>query len=246
MTEKQLGYGPVFVTGGAFKGHVMYYDDDQTDRTAICYAGHPVNFTSCYDVRVRFLRVPSIEDLLSRRDAIWREMVDIALHRQWNIDPRDIHDLWAEKDIIDDALFERRLIGEMAQIPSEKSIFLCHSSSDKGIVRMVNDDLRRMGATTWLDENNIKVGESIVGKISEGLKSSQFLLLFLSEDSIKSKWTTREWQSFLSRQLSGNNVTILPVLIEKCDIPPILSDIKYANFSDSYYSGLQELATALL
>jgi hypothetical protein len=29
----------------------------------------------------------------------------------------------------------------------------------KGIVRMVNDDLRRLGAEMWLDENNIKVGE---------------------------------------------------------------------------------------
>lgn len=110
---------------------------------------------------------------------------------------------------------------------------------------MVNDDLRRVGVNTWLDENIIKVGDSIIGKITEGLASFQVMALFLSTKSTESVWAKREWQSFLSRQLNGDTISILPILLEKCKIPEILSDIKYADFSDSYHAGFIQLCNAL-
>jgi hypothetical protein len=241
----EIPYGPVYVTGGRFRGRVLYYDDDETSSTAICYVGHPIDFVGAYDVPRRFLRNPLIDELLSRREAIWRILTDFAINKKWAVEPVDIHTLWSEKALIDDVLYERRMLGEMEHLPGEKTIFLCHSSADKGFVRMVNDDLRRLGATTWLDENNIKVGDSLVGKISDGLKTSQFLAVFLSPASVKSQWTTKEWQSYLSRQLAGNAVTVLPVLIEKCEIPAILADLKYANFTESYHEGLKELRAAI-
>ncbi|WP_374309917.1 toll/interleukin-1 receptor domain-containing protein [Dongia sp.] len=244
-TPKELVYGPVYVTAGQLKGRILYYDDDER-RTAICYAGQPTDFVGTYDIQLRYLREPTIDDLLKRREEIWRTLTDQAIHNAWHMGADEVHELWSEKDLISNELYERRMVGEMRQLSTEKSIFLCHSSADKGFVRMVNDDLRRLGASTWLDENNIKVGESIVGKISSGLKESQFLVLFLSESSVKSLWTRREWQSYLSRQLSGNMITILPVLIETCEIPEILADLKYANFSESYHDGLKELHAALV
>jgi hypothetical protein len=241
----EVGYGAVYVAQGRFRGRIMYYDDDATSRTAICYAGHPVDFVGSYDVPLRFLQEPLIDDLLSRREAIWRAVTKPALENDWSVNPAEIHSLWSEKSLIDDVLYERRMLGEMEQVSIEKTIFLCHSSSDKGFVRMVNDDLRRLGATTWLDENNIKVGDSLVGKISDGLKAAQFMAVFLSPESVKSIWTRKEWQSFLSRQLAGSAITILPVLVEKCEIPAILADLKYANFTESYHDGLKELRSAL-
>jgi len=242
---RKLPYGPVYITKGRFKGRIMYYDDDDR-RSAICYAGHPVHFARCYGVPLRLLREPLIDDLLARDEAIYKILSNLAIEGEWSLEPAAIHELWSEKTLISEALYERRMLGEMEQIASDKTIFLCHSSSDKGFVRMVNDDLRRLGATTWLDENKIKVGESIVGKISDGLKSSQFMVIFLSQRSVKSLWTTREWQSFLARQLSGSTITILPVLVEVCEVPPILADLKYANFTDSYHDGLKELRAALM
>lgn len=242
---KKLPYGPVYITKGRFKGRIMYYDDDEW-RSAICYVGHPVHFAGCYNVPPRFLREPLIDDLLTRNEAIDRILSSLAIEREWSLEPAAIHELWSEKALISDELYERRMLGEMEQIASDKTIFLCHSSSDKGFVRMVNDDLRRLGATTWLDENKIKVGESIVGKISDGLKSSQFMVIFLSQRSVKSLWTTREWQSFLARQLSGSTITILPALVEVCEVPEILADLKYANFTESYHHGLKELRAALM
>ena len=58
-------------------------------------------------------------------------------------------------------------------------------------------------------------------------------------------WAKKEWQSFLSRQLSGGAIRILPVLLEECDIPPILADIKYADLRKGYYEGFKEIYLAL-
>ena len=242
---EELDYGSVFVTSGPFKGRIMYYDDREGRTKAICYAGHPLHFVGCYDLPMRSIREPSITELLMRNDEIWRKLTNMAIESDWLIEPVELHELWSEKTLILEELQERRSLGEIEHTAGEKTIFLCHASSDKVWVRRINDDLRQIGVKTWLDENNIRVGESIVGKISDTLQETQLMVVFLSPDSVKSLWTRREWQSFLSRQLAGTKIRILPALLEKCEVPAILADLKYANFATSYQDGLKQLRSAI-
>jgi len=188
---------------------------------------------------------PTIDDLLKRREDLWSQLSKIARKNDWDIDPSYLHELWAEKSLVENTLHDRRMFGEFGELRGKKTIFLCHSSSDKGMVRMVHDDLKHVGVECWMDENKIKVGDSIVSKISEGLSVSPVMILFLSPKSVESMWARKEWQSFLSRQLSGDTLNILPALLESCKIPSILSDIKYADFRESYYDGFKQIYEAL-
>lgn len=188
----ELEYGPVYVLGGSHKGRILYYDDDYTKKTAICYVGHPLSFCGTFDIPLRFLREPTIDDLMKRRDELWRLLTDIAIDNQWNVvDADDVYALWAERSLVDETLMERRMFGVFGRLDG-KSVFLCHSSVDKGVVRMVHDDLMHLGVNCWLDENKIKVGDSIVSRISDGLKSSQTMILFLSRKSVRSLWARKE------------------------------------------------------
>jgi hypothetical protein len=198
-----------------------------------------------YDVPLRFLREPTIDDLLKRREELWRQLTDIAMENNWDVDPSDLYALWAEKSLVDETIFGRRMFGELGKLDGSGEVFLCHSAIDKGKVRMVHDDLKHLGVSCWLDENKIRVGESIVSKISDGLASSQTMILFLSVNSVKSIWTRKEWQSFLARQLSGGSLRILPALLGDCEIPEILADIKYADFREGYYEGFKQIHGAL-
>lgn len=126
-----------------------------------------------------------------------------------------------------------------------RNVFLCHSSADKPFVKQVFLDLGRAGHSPWLDEYEIGVGDSIVAKIDEGSTKAGALILFLSQTAIESSWVKREWNSALARQLSQNNVTILPALIEDCAVPSILADIKFADFRESYHTGLDQILSAL-
>ena len=50
------------------------------------------------------------------------------------------------------------------------SIFLSHNSKDKPFVRKLADDLRKKGHYVWVDEAEIKVGDSLIGKLRRELK----------------------------------------------------------------------------
>lgn len=242
----ELDYGPVFVFRGRLKGRILYYDDNETDKTAICYVGHPLDFVGTFDVPMRFLREPTVDELLKRREELGNELTDYAIDNKWDdVSPSEIYELWAEKALVNDTLYERRMFGEFGKLSADSDVFLCHCSADKGRVRMVHDDLKNLGVSCWLDENNIKVGESIVSKIDEGLGASKIIIASLSKKAVQSMWAKKEWQSFLSRQLSGNELRILPALLEDCDVPAILADIKYADFRASYHDGFKDIYKAL-
>ena len=80
---------------------------------------------------------------------------------------------------------------------------------------------------------------------SEGLKSSDFLIAVLSPRSVDKPWVVREMSSSMMRQLGDKGIRVLPLLIEDCEIPPLLADLKYADFRTSFNEGLEELVSAI-
>ncbi len=87
----------------------------------------------------------------------------------------------------------------------------------------------------------MKAGDSIVAGVSQGLKDTDYLVVVLSQASVKSKWVEAELNAALMNELSGKGTTVLPVLKETCDIPPLLKDRVYADFRTSYEAGLGAL-----
>jgi TIR domain len=59
-------------------------------------------------------------------------------------------------------------------------VFLSHASADKPVVRRISDALTKRAVNVWLDEVEIRVGESIPARVAEGLDESNALLLAYS------------------------------------------------------------------
>lgn len=127
------------------------------------------------------------------------------------------------------------------------SIFLSHSSVDKPFVRKLAADLRRAGFYVWVDEAEIKVGDSLIEKIGDGIDSTDFLGVVLSGNSLKSEWVTREVRIALTQEIAGHRVKVLPILLEHIEIPSFLVDKKYADFTteEKYAGSLKELINRL-
>src|SRR5437016_508109 len=124
-------------------------------------------------------------------------------------------------------------------------LFISHASEDKPFVRMLSADLAAKGHQVWLDEWEIKVGESIPLRIEQGLTKADFVLLVLSAKAVNSHWVEREWRAKFWDQINEDKTFILLCLVEKCDIPKLLAGIKYANFVRGYSIGLGELLDAI-
>lgn len=128
---------------------------------------------------------------------------------------------------------------------ASKVVFLSHSSADKPFVRKLATDLTSHGVKVWLDEWNIRVGESIPESIARGAAQSDYFVLVVSQNSAKSEWVKHELNTTLMREIPGRNVVVLPVKIDDVEVPAAIRDKHYADFTGSYKQGLTKLLEAI-
>lgn len=128
-----------------------------------------------------------------------------------------------------------------------QSIFLCHASADKPVVRGIAKNLIKRGSKVWLDEAEIMIGDSLIEKIQMGIENSDFLGVVLSPRSVESIWVKKEVEAALTQEIDAGKVKVLPILIEDCDIPLFLRPKMYADFrtEESQNIGLEQLVERL-
>lgn len=124
-------------------------------------------------------------------------------------------------------------------------VFLSHSSRNRKRVRALAYDLTSIGLDVWLDEWEIKIGDSITQKIQRGLERSDFVGIWITEHAVRSGWVEREWMAKFSQEIGNKRAAVIPMLAQKCEIPYLLRDYKYANFMSNYQAGLRSLIDML-
>jgi pentatricopeptide repeat protein len=139
------------------------------------------------------------------------------------------------------SIIESQQGGEMVDMMSSK-MFISYNHRDRGFVLRLDGDLRSRGVNVFLDERDIMPGESIIERVSGGIENCSHLIVVLSPNSINSLWVKREVNSALMLQLSNERgITILPLILNDCDVPLLLRDIKWADFRDGYAKGLEQI-----
>ena len=108
-------------------------------------------------------------------------------------------------------------------------VFLSHNYADKPFVRKLATDLESHGVRYWLDEAEIKVGESLVQKIREGIDNYDYLVAVLSPNSIESPWVQRELDIATNQEIAGRMVKVLPVMYQTVEMPGFLLGKRYVN-----------------
>jgi len=109
-------------------------------------------------------------------------------------------------------------------------VFLSHSHADKPFARKLAADLRNAGHSVWIDEAEINIGDSLIGKIRSGLDQVDFVCAILSQASINSPWVEKELEIASNREINEKRVVVLPVLIENVELPGFLKGKYYGDF----------------
>jgi hypothetical protein len=114
-------------------------------------------------------------------------------------------------------------------------VFISHSSADKPIIEKIAAEFRTRGISYWLDSEQIKLGDSIIGKIEDGLRDSKHVLVCLSPTLGKSNWCRAEYGAVLHKYFSGaTNKRVIPLKLDNVadeDVPSLLYDIRRADYS---------------
>lgn len=120
-------------------------------------------------------------------------------------------------------------------------VFLSHASDDKPFVDRLAVDLAKHSIPVWYDKLDLRIGESVPGKINDGIANSKYFAIVLSPAAISSKWVTEELNAALMKQVANGGTFLLPILLKDCTIPPLLAHRRYADFRHDYDSALKEL-----
>lgn len=118
----------------------------------------------------------------------------------------------------------------------EYDLFVSHASADKSryIEPLVNA-LESRQLTFWLDSREISWGDSVVGRINDGLRLSQYGLLCLSEKFIERPWPEAELAAVLALQNATGKKRVLPLILDARDAVleryPLIGGLAYREFS---------------
>lgn len=94
---------------------------------------------------------------------------------------------------------------------TKHDVFIAHASEDKdSLVRSLAEKLTEMGFNVWYDESSLKVGDSLRQKIDQGLSSSRYGIVVLSESFFAKNWPQYELNGLVAREMHGGKV-ILPI-----------------------------------
>jgi hypothetical protein len=125
------------------------------------------------------------------------------------------------------------------------NVFISYRGADAAPAERLATEVGAAGHAVWLDQWEIGVGDSIVGKMNEGLEGAAYLVLGLSSSDVLAPWISVEWMSTLARQLNGEGVKVLPVRLTGEKPPVILADIRYADLVADWSGAVAELLRAI-
>ncbi len=111
----------------------------------------------------------------------------------------------------------------------ERHVFLSHRSVDKAFVRRLKAALEDPsdgsgGYPCWLDEAEIKPGQSITALVNNGLERSRVVAIVMTPAyfSSESGWTDAEWHASLFLDPDNRRGRIVPILAASCPHIPVL------------------------
>jgi len=134
----------------------------------------------------------------------------------------------------------------------ERDVFLCHSSTDKtDFVEPFAARLEEEKISYWLDKAEIRWGDSLIGKIEEGLNISKYVILFIGKDFPRN-WGRAEMEGAMTKEIQSGEKVVLPLFIGSDDEleafqkkHPLVARKKYLRWNVGLDAIIEELEKIL-
>ena len=120
-------------------------------------------------------------------------------------------------------------------------VFISYSRKDLTFVEQLALDLKGAGLEVWYDLSRLEGGERWRAEIQNAIKSSQYVIIVLSPDSVESVWVEREfiYSSNLNRK-------IIPLLYRQCELPLNYLDLNFIDVQgENYHRNFDRILKAL-
>lgn len=128
----------------------------------------------------------------------------------------------------------------------ELRVFLCHAHSDRETVHNLYARIMENGLHAWLDVEDLQPGQNWQYEIRKAILKSDVVIVCLSREFNKQHGYRHEEVKIAlekAKLLDDGDVFIIPVRLEKCDMPESLGHLHRVDLFES--GGHKKLIRAL-
>lgn len=111
------------------------------------------------------------------------------------------------------------------------SIFISYSHDDKQLARALYERLEARGHMVWIDEQELRVGDSLIERISTVIADIDFFLALVSPAAAQSRWCQKELALAVSGELNRRGMRVMPLRVDGAEMPAALGDQLYLEVS---------------
>jgi len=111
--------------------------------------------------------------------------------------------------------------------------FISYSQRDERKVLFFANCIGRLGLKVWMDKKQLIGGQKIAHEIARSISKSTFYFVFLSKNSIQSNWVEYELNLAMKWENDKGAPKVIPILIEKCEVPIEISGHSYIEAGES-------------
>jgi len=112
------------------------------------------------------------------------------------------------------------------------SIFINYNRKDKSFAGNLAKKLTESGVRVWFDEDGLRVRKAFIQNIPDAISVKKYIMPIISSDSVMSFWVQKGLAAAMSSDVYGGR--ILPIIIDRCNIPRFIQDKIYVDFSNPY------------
>ncbi len=116
------------------------------------------------------------------------------------------------------------------------SIFISYSGADKQTALQIAKILSKYEVVVWMDDFNIKVGDSVVSRIEDGIRSADYFITLITKQSLESNWVKQEIELAYYSMKENNRPRIIPIVMDNVtskNIPLLLQDIQWLSVNEN-------------
>jgi hypothetical protein len=122
-----------------------------------------------------------------------------------------------------------------------KKVFISYSWEDRYEVKKIAALIESsFEVNINIDGRFLVAGHNMSKQIKQQIISCDYVLVFLSPNSVKSEWVNREIYETIHQELINEYIKLIPIVLSKCCIPKIIEDRFYIDYTSEAFMKLKD------
>ena len=117
-------------------------------------------------------------------------------------------------------------------VRNKDAVFISYCRADCIFVDKLTADLKNAGIEIWRDTDEIHIGDYLLDRIADAIKTCHLFIAVVSTNYKDSTWCRHEVKLKLSEEASSGQIHVLPIRLDNTDPEDLLPAKGWADFRD--------------